>query len=504
MITENLVYDCHNDGISTTDQADGDLRWWITKNVIHGCGFGGGAPRAAGEYSGDGITCHGNSSGLIITDNIISQCVDGIHCINRGDGLPNLIARNHIFECLEHAIFIGNNLTSYVANAATNVSSAAADNSFNLPTGMMLSWAYTPVAGEEILVSGSVASSGNNNGIATVVSATDEKIVVSGVTLVNETAGPAITIGLTFNYGTWQIRSNVLHVMATDEAQAVIGLGTGVSGALHTFDVELSNNTIRLDGAALASAPVIDIETRDDNSAVVTSKNNLIVSDDPASGPFVNVVTNSGTPTLSFDYDVFSGDDDDAFNVDASASNLAGFSLDGGNCSVVLGIQFQQEFPTDDPASMSIVHPRSLLTAGTNLGSDFLYDLNARNRRSSGSWAVGAVEDSVAFTEDEAPVASREITLLQNAAYDLVAPFPVSRLEVTYSGVAANARLRVKVTDENDVRSTFTDEDLARSVYLSTGGNFSAVPITIPIDPVASRLSLVADQNATLLVNFVR
>lgn len=78
-----------------------------------------------------------------------------------------------------------------VINASVNVSAQASDNSLNLSAG---SWTTTPAAGEWIRVSGFTGTGTTANGYFRVVSATSTKIVVSGVTLVDDAAGEAVTI----------------------------------------------------------------------------------------------------------------------------------------------------------------------------------------------------------------------------------------------------------------------------------------------------------------------
>lgn len=84
-------------------------------------------------------------------------------------------------------------------SASTLVSFTSGTKTIALSAG---SWARTPVAGEKLYITGT--TSGANNKVVTVVSATSSTIVVSE-TLTTQAAGPAVTIHtlhiLEFNYG---------------------------------------------------------------------------------------------------------------------------------------------------------------------------------------------------------------------------------------------------------------------------------------------------------------
>ncbi len=72
--------------------------------------------------------------------------------------------------------------------SGTDISAAAADNSYNSSTSDLSVFA----AGDYVTVAG--FSTGGNNGVAKVVSATASKMVVSGLTLTIEAAGPSVTM----------------------------------------------------------------------------------------------------------------------------------------------------------------------------------------------------------------------------------------------------------------------------------------------------------------------
>lgn len=75
------------------------------------------------------------------------------------------------------------------AVTATDISAAAADNSINSAgSGFSTGW-----AGRWLKISGFTGTTGNN-GIVYCVSATTAKLVVSGITLVNDSAGESVTV----------------------------------------------------------------------------------------------------------------------------------------------------------------------------------------------------------------------------------------------------------------------------------------------------------------------
>lgn len=92
------------------------------------------------------------------------------------------------YDAFLEAALRGTFSTALAVNGTT-ISAAASDNSFNGSGGSEFANA---VAGQWVKVSG-FATTGNN-GWARVVSRTNSKIVVSGLTLTNESAGPTVTI----------------------------------------------------------------------------------------------------------------------------------------------------------------------------------------------------------------------------------------------------------------------------------------------------------------------
>lgn len=82
--------------------------------------------------------------------------------------------------------------TSEVTATGTIYSAASADNSFNRASGDFVAAGY--LAGRWLKVSG-FATAGNN-GLCRIVSVATTKIIVQGLTLTNESAGPTVTVAM--------------------------------------------------------------------------------------------------------------------------------------------------------------------------------------------------------------------------------------------------------------------------------------------------------------------
>lgn len=109
-IAWNTVYNCRNDGIALQGDLSGVA---IHHNVSHDIGSGDVTPIDTVTYrSGDGITAHANAQGLHIYANRVYRCIDGINVVNDGSGARNVIARNWVYECEEHCIWVTTDTTS--------------------------------------------------------------------------------------------------------------------------------------------------------------------------------------------------------------------------------------------------------------------------------------------------------------------------------------------------------------------------------------------------------
>ena len=92
------------------------------------------------------------------------------------------------FDALLEAVLCGTWAAEHAQVAKTTISAAAADNSYN-DSGAGLP-VYT--VGDTVTIAGFTTA--GNNGAAVVVSSTASKLVVSGLTLTDETAGDTVTI----------------------------------------------------------------------------------------------------------------------------------------------------------------------------------------------------------------------------------------------------------------------------------------------------------------------
>jgi hypothetical protein len=133
----------------------------------------------------------GLSKNTVVSDEIRSdrQIADFRHGTKQTGGDVNTELSFDSHADLIEAVMCGTWSTPASPVTAATISAASADNSIND------SGAGLPVvaAGDVIRIAGFTGSTGNN-GIATVVSRTASKIVISGITLVNDAAGESVTV----------------------------------------------------------------------------------------------------------------------------------------------------------------------------------------------------------------------------------------------------------------------------------------------------------------------
>lgn len=133
----------------------------------------------------------GLSKNTVVSEEIRSdrQIADFRHGTKQTGGDFNAELSFGSFDDILEAVMCDTWSTPAGAVTATTISAAAADNSINdSANGLPL-----VAAGDVIEISGFTGSTANN-GIATVVSRTTSKIVVSGLTLVNDAAGESVKI----------------------------------------------------------------------------------------------------------------------------------------------------------------------------------------------------------------------------------------------------------------------------------------------------------------------
>lgn len=181
---------------------------------------------------------------------------------------------------------LGGDFSTAVSYTATDISAAATDNSINSAGAGFSTSNILP--GHWIKISGFTGTAANN-GIAKVVSVTTSKIVISGITLVNDTAGESVTIksksvrngttkksytiekefadlsnvfvshkgmvvnGMNINAAVGSIVSGSFSFTGTTTAYAATTVGTGAEIAAvsnQSFDPTDSIGTVWIDGAA--------------------------------------------------------------------------------------------------------------------------------------------------------------------------------------------------------------------------------------------------------------
>jgi hypothetical protein len=179
-----------------------------------------------------------------------------------------------------------NNATLIAPLSASDISSSSVDNSFNTVGGTM------PLveAGDTVLVAGVLGATGNN-GYATVVSRTTSKLIVSGKTLVTDSAGDSVTI--TPCVATPGKRSDGPISFAVEQKFDDVSL----VNPYHHFsgcNVNSMNVKVPADGIATATFSVMGQDMTEDDSDALDANYNASTSERPADG-YSGTVTIDGT-----------------------------------------------------------------------------------------------------------------------------------------------------------------------------------------------------------------
>lgn len=112
----------------------------------------------------------------------------GVHDVNGDITMEMLYEPSGALGVMLESLSIGP-ATSITPVTATDISASSVDNSINKAAGSL----PEVIAGDTILIAGFTGTVGNN-GLATVVSRTASKIVISGKTLVTDASGESVTI----------------------------------------------------------------------------------------------------------------------------------------------------------------------------------------------------------------------------------------------------------------------------------------------------------------------
>lgn len=118
-------------------------------------------------------------------------------------------------------------LSTTVVYTATTISAQASDNSLNDSAGQWLVEGFA--AGMTIDVAGFTGTPGNNSGAPVIVSATASKLVLAGVTLVDDAAGESVTV--------------TAYESKRTTAQEVANLATAVAGTAHVVNGRLTTQS---------------------------------------------------------------------------------------------------------------------------------------------------------------------------------------------------------------------------------------------------------------------
>lgn len=180
-----------------------------------------------------------------------------------------------VFDDFFQALLQSTNWTSPNTVTLTTISAAAADNSFNRSAG---DWSAQFSAGQWLRASGFANAA--NNGVFKIVSVTATKIVVTGGTLVNESAGPSFTLlsasqitnGTTLKFFTIERQytdlTNIFEVfrgMCFDQGSMAISADQIVTGGFTLIGKNALSGTATVGTGTNTAAPTNPVQNGIDN-----------------------------------------------------------------------------------------------------------------------------------------------------------------------------------------------------------------------------------------------
>lgn len=258
-IAFNVVYNCRNDGIALYGNLSGVQ---VHHNVAHDIATGDVTPIDVFTFtSGDGITAHASADGLHIYANRIYRCVDGINLVNDGAARRNVIARNWVYECEEHCIWVTTDTTSVTKWDIWN-------NVLGMKSGMNATGSASKATGAGITVgwvTGDFSATATNQ-------VHDTRIWHN--TFYNATANiPCIILranGASGGNSIWNVQGNVMDTTSTGRYQNWNRNGTTptITCDRNVYDTERANGWI-YDGAASATIAAWRTATSKDANSVV-------------------------------------------------------------------------------------------------------------------------------------------------------------------------------------------------------------------------------------------
>lgn len=420
-VTGTTVHSVQNDGIS---------QLWSMQNVIleidncivHDIGVGTGAP-GIDAASGDAITGHSATWGLLVHDNTIYNARDGMHFVNFGTSSDVMrVWNNYIYGC-----------------------------------------------------------------------------TYSGIRFENTSAGAAGSTAVR----KIQIDNNVVVVPQSATQQAGIAVGPKVSGGpqnMFPVDCLIANNTIH-STATSGSWHNIDILSSTDNLSRFRVLNNLSYSSNASFAKHVKVdLTGGGTPTLLFDANMYQGDNAAAFNNNGTSTAFATFALKGTGSKLLSSLGLVGD-PTSSVNNAKLASTSAAMGLGLNLTKEFGKDKFSAARPATGAWDPGAAQIALRSQDLTRRMSvSRQIALTANTAQTVYFVPTVERLDISYSVISANCRLRVAPLSAGTPTVTWTGAEEGVMRTLNTSGVFANTIASVPVLPASQAITFIADQNVTINV----
>ena len=303
-----------------------------------------------------------------------------------------------------------------------------------------------------------------------------------------------------------RISNNVIAMsdIATNEAGIVVGAQVS-SGAENSYalDLQVVNNTIYSTTAGVNTWWNLEIEPSNDENSVVTVMNNAIHSNNSAKAKMVRVglVSGSANPALRFDGNRYDLDNALAFDFGGTTSNLAGFTPEAGSTSAIEALGLVGDPSSGIVANAALTASSAIIGDGINAYSFGITKDYARSVRPRvGPWDVGAYQSALRtlIVEGGRSVpTNKQVTLTANTVSLIPLAVPSQRLAISYSGLAANARLRIVAKEDRIPTTSWDAEEPGQVVLLSSAGNYG-VPVEIKMDSPTWGLYLLSDQGVTV------
>lgn len=296
------------------------------------------------------------------------------------------------------------------------------------------------------------------------------------------------------------IANNICTMAQVSTAQACIAVGPKIVASpqnMFPFRAKVVNNTTWSVPSSTNEWNNFDFLSSEDALSTIILVGNASHSADASKAHHVKIsYGTSGAPTVIEDGNAYVDDDSLAFSVDGSTSNFAGYSLKGANTKLVSTLGFVGD-PIADYANAKPVGDSPIIGVGIGQVVPTQKDFFGQTVRHSGRVAAGAAQFALEGTSNVYAV-NKEVSLTANTLSDVTFSVPVKLLRVQYSGLSADAKMRVASGENSAPTNNWDAEEPGSVVTFGATADYLTLPIEVEVDPPSYTVRLMPSASMTV------